>query len=269
MTPQRLVASEADPAPALGPVLVPEPAAESAAIPAKVLPFPAAALFANAVPAAAVSRTALLTEYLVLFAALPLTLALPIGASLPRLPLLWIAAAYCAWALGRDPTFHRREFWNAASLRRQLPQILALFAAGVVVLSVLVHVYLPDLFFALPRLHPRFWAFVIVSYPIVSVYPQGLVYRTWILHRYRPVFQPQGAPPALLLFASAAAFAAMHLLFHNWIAVAATFPGGILFARRYLNSRSLLVSSIEHALYGCLLFTIGLGQYFALNMPAR
>ena len=191
------------------------------------------------------------------------------AAALPRLPILWIASAYVLHSLWRDPTFHRRELWNPAPLLRQLPQMLALLGAGVVVVGTQVHIYLPDLFLALPRLHPRFWAFVIVSYPILSVYPQGLVYRTWILHRYRPVFQPAGTPPALLLFASAAAFAAMHLLFHNWIAVAATFPGGILFARRHLNSRSLLVSSIEHALYGCFLFTIGLGQFFALSAPVH
>jgi uncharacterized protein len=54
----------------------------------------------------------------------------------------------------------------------------------------------------------------------------------------------------------------MHILFHNWIALALTFPGGILFALRYCNTRSLAVSSLEHALYGCFLFTIGLGQFF-------
>jgi uncharacterized protein len=217
-----------------------------------------------AAPAAA--RAALFAEFLILFGVLPLLLCLPVFAALPRLPLLWIGAAIASWNLLRDPTFHRREFWNASPLPRQLPQILALFAASVVTLSALVHVYLPDLFLALPRLHPRFWAFVLLSYPIVSVYPQGLVYRTWILHRYRPVFQPQGAPPPLLLFASASAFAAMHMLFHNWIAVAATFPGGILFARRYLNTRSLFVSSLEHALHGCLLFTIGLGPFFGVHI---
>jgi uncharacterized protein len=262
MTPQRLVAPQADPAPPRGPVLVAEPAA----IPAKVLQFPTAT--APAIAPAAL-RTALLAEYLILFAAVPLILCLPLFVALPRLPLLWIIAACAAWALGRDPTFDRRELWNHAPLRRQLPQILALFAAGVVVVSALVHVYLPDLFLSLPRLHRHFWALVMVSYPVVSVYPQGLLYRTWILHRYRSVFQPEGASPALLLFASAAAFAATHLLFHSWIAVAATFPGGVLFARRYFNSRSLLVSSLEHALYGCLLFTIGLGQFFGLRVPLR
>jgi uncharacterized protein len=269
MTPQRAVVPQADPVLPLGPVLVSGTAPESAAITARVLTFPAAALPspAIAVPAAAVSRTARLAEYLILFAAVPLILCLRAGAELPRLPLLWIAAAFALQMLWRDPTFKRRELWNSSPLWRHLPQILALFAAGVFVVSALVHVYLPDLFLTLPRLHPGFWAFVLVSYPVVSVYPQGLIYRTWILHRYRPVFQPSGASPALLLFASAAAFATMHLLFHNWIAVAATFPGGILFARRYDDSRSLLVSSLEHALYGCFLFTIGLGQFFGLRAP--
>jgi uncharacterized protein len=236
-----------------------------------VLPFPAAALPGQkiAVPDAApdLSRTALLAEYLILFGAVPLILSLPICAPLPRLPILWIVAAAALHILWHDPTFQRRELCSPAPLLRHLPQILALFAAGVVIVSALVRVYLPELFLALPRLHPWFWAFVMVSYPILSVIPQGLVYRTWILHRYRPVFQPAGASPALLLFASAAAFAAMHLLFHNWIAVAATFPGGILFARRHLDSRSLLVSSLEHALYGCFLFTIGLGQFFGVSAP--
>lgn len=267
MTPQRLVAPQADPVSVPGPVLVPEPIAEPAAIPGKILSFPASALPADA-PAVTPdhARAALLAEFLILFGVLPVVLCLPICAAIPRLAILWIAAAYVLCALWRDPTFRRRELGNAAPLLRHLPQMLALFAAGVAVVSALVHVYLPDLFLSLPRLHPRFWAFVILSYPILSVYPQGLVYRTWILHRYRPVFQPAGTPPAVLLFASAAAFSGMHLLFHNWIAVAATFPGGILFARRHLTSRSLLVSSVEHTLYGCFLFSIGLGQFFGIHI---
>jgi uncharacterized protein len=266
MTPQRLVVSQAGPETVPGPVLVPEPAAT----PAKVLTFPATVPAADTAPVDIAvrvpSRAALLAEYLILFGALPLILCLPICTALPRLPILWLAAAYALHTLWRDPSFDRRELWRFAPLLRQLPQMLALFAAGVVVVSALVHVYLPDLLLTLPRLHPRFWAMVMVTYPILSVYPQGIVYRTWILNRYRPVFQPEGAPPALLLFASAAAFAGMHLLFHNWIAVAATFPGGVLFARRHLSSRSLLVSSLEHALYGCFLFTIGLGQFFGVHI---
>jgi hypothetical protein len=41
-----------------------------------------------------------------------------------------------------------------------------------------------------------------------------------------------------------------------------TFFGGYLFAYTYAKTRSLLLVSIEHALYGCLLYTIGLGRFF-------
>jgi len=36
----------------------------------------------------------------------------------------------------------------------------------------------------------------------------------------------------------------------------------LLFAARYAETGSLATSSFEHALYGCWLFTVGLGQYF-------
>ena len=44
---------------------------------------------------------------------------------------------------------------------------------------------------------------------------------------------------------------------------ALTFCGGILFGRTWLKSHSALAVSIEHALYGFWLFTVGLGGYFA------
>lgn len=65
-----------------------------------------------------------------------------------------------------------------------------------------------------------------------------------------------------MILASAAAFAFMHIVFRNPVAVVYTFAGGVLFARRYYRSGSLLVSSLEHALYGCWMFTVGLGPYF-------
>jgi membrane protease YdiL (CAAX protease family) len=65
-----------------------------------------------------------------------------------------------------------------------------------------------------------------------------------------------------MIVASAAAFAFLHIVFRNPLAPALTFAGGLLFAWRYAESGSLAVSSFEHALYGCWLFTVGLGGYF-------
>jgi uncharacterized protein len=82
------------------------------------------------------------------------------------------------------------------------------------------------------------------------------------MHRYQPLFDPAGSSPWLLILASGVAFSVMHVVLRNPLAVSLTFVGGILFAYRFHETGSLLVSSFEHALYGCYLFTIGLGRYF-------
>jgi len=213
------------------------------------------------------SRLFLATEFLLLFIGIPAALFFGLASSLPPLPILWIVAGYCLTVLLRDPSFERRQLWNAAPLAKQLPQILALFIAGVTVVSVLVHQYAPELFLSLPRHRPRLWATIMAGYPLFSVYPQGIIYRAFFFHRYRRLLD---GDPVLrswaMILISAATFALMHILFHNWIALALTFPGGILFAVRYCNTRSLCVSSLEHALYGCFLFTIGLGQFFYVKV---
>jgi hypothetical protein len=51
-------------------------------------------------------------------------------------------------------------------------------------------------------------------------------------------------------------------IFRNPLAVGLTMLGGILFAWCYWETGSLFTAGFEHALYGCWLFTVGLGQYF-------
>jgi uncharacterized protein len=99
-------------------------------------------------------------------------------------------------------------------------------------------------------------------YPPLSVYPQGIIYRAFLMHHYQPLFpSPDGSSWAIIL-ASAVAFAIMHLVFRNPLAVVLTFVGGLLFAYRYRQTGSLFLSSFEHTLYGCFIFTIGRGSYF-------
>jgi membrane protease YdiL (CAAX protease family) len=79
-----------------------------------------------------------------------------------------------------------------------------------------------------------------------------------MFERYRILFPSA----ALMILISAAAFAFSHIVFRNPWSVALTFVGGLLFAWRYQRTDSLLVSSLEHALYGCYMFTVGLGGLF-------
>jgi uncharacterized protein len=97
-----------------------------------------------------------------------------------------------------------------------------------------------------------------ILYPVLSVYPQGIIYRAFFFERYRILFPN----PAVLIVVSALAFSFAHIIFRNPVALIFTLVGGLLFAWRYAATGSLLTSSFEHALYGCWMFTVGLGQYF-------
>ena len=203
------------------------------------------------------SRAALWIEFLVLFVAVPLGYRFS-PRPIPAIPVLWAAALYCYWILRRDPTFSRELLWNPRPALAQLPSILLCFVIAAALVWLAVRWIAPDLLFSFVRARPGLWELVMILYPVLSVYPQGIIYRSFLMHRYAPIF-PRGI---VMIVISAAAFAFMHIIFRNPLAVALTFVGGLLFAWRYKATGSLFTSSLEHALYGCWLFTIGLGQYF-------
>jgi membrane protease YdiL (CAAX protease family) len=205
-------------------------------------------------------------EFLILFVALPLGVRLS-PVRLPLLPLLWLATLYCYLVLRADPTFSRPQLWKACAIAPYLENVLTTFCALAFAIAIAVVMFARPLLFSLVRTRPVIWVVVMVMYPIVSVYPQGIVYRAFLMHRYASLFPSQW----MIVLVSAAAFGFMHLVFRNPIAVSMTFFGGLLFAWRYQTTHSLALSSLEHALYGCLLFTIGLGQYFyggTISAPA-
>jgi len=115
----------------------------------------------------------------------------------------------------------------------------------------------PEILFRLPRRNPILWVLILCLYPIVSVYPQGVIYRAFLVHRYSVLFRS----PVVLIVASAVAFGYMHIVFRNEWAIGLSALAGLLFAARYLQTGSLLVSSFEHALYGNLIFSVGMGSY--------
>jgi uncharacterized protein len=174
------------------------------------------------------------------------------------IPFLWVVMAYCLVVLLRDPRFDRVHLWDPSSLWRHSPAILTLFAAVATVGITLVLRYAPETFLRFPRSNPLSWALVMVLYPPLSVYPQAIIYRAFLFERYRRLF---GVGWGIVL-ASAVAFAFVHIVFRNLLAVVLTLPAGLLFAARYWQTGSLAASSFEHALYGCAIFTIGLGRWF-------
>jgi hypothetical protein len=202
-------------------------------------------------------RLLLSLEYLALFIGLPLVYRqgwFPV----PLFPALWLLAGACLAALLSAPGFDRRLLWGAGALRRELSRILLPFLVAAPLLLGATAIFEPRRLLVFPRERPLLWAAVMVLYPILSVLPQGLIYRNFVFYRYRTLFRA----PGLRIVTSAVAFGFVHVVFDNWIAPVLGFAGGLLFAWTYERSRSGLAASVQHALFGCWLFTVGLGWYF-------
>jgi len=203
-------------------------------------------------------RTILLVaEYAALFLGLPLAFRFGL-VPIPVMPALWILAAGCLLILVFTGTLDVKSLWNARRLRTCITFVVVPFAVAAPVLLLVGWLYDPERLFTFVRQRPLFWLLLMVLYPILSVYPQGIIYRAFILHRYRPLFGPRW----VRILASAIAFSAAHMIFQNWIAPILTFAGGLLFAWTYEQTRSGLLATMQHALFGCYLFTTGLGWYF-------
>ena len=203
------------------------------------------------------SRFLLIAEYLALFVALPVLFAtrrLP----LPLILTLWSLSAVCLIAMLVSRGFDRRLLWNAERLgSRALQALLPLLI--VAPLLVVATLWLaPERLFAFVRTRPVMWALVMVLYPVLSAYPQGIVYRSFVFHRYHSLLPG----PWARILASGVAFSVAHVVMQNWIAPVFTFAGGLLFAWTYERTRSSLVATVQHAAFGCCSFTVGLGWYF-------
>jgi len=203
------------------------------------------------------TRAGLVAEFLLIFVLLPLGYRFS-PVRIPALPLLWVVAGYAWWQLMRDPRFDRARLWSPGALPGRLATILAIFAVAAVLIWLGVRWFKPELEWSFLHERPVLWAVVMVAYPVLSVYPQGVLYRAFFFERYAELFPGKWA----MIMASAAAFSFLHIIFRNWLAVGLTLAGGVLFALRYQETDSLATSSFEHSLYGCWLFTVGLGQYF-------
>lgn len=180
-------------------------------------------------------------------------------------PALWTLAAGALLALRADPSFDLASLGAVHLEASTALWLAARTVAGVGVVAALSLRFAPGAFLELPRARPWLWLLIAVLYPLLSVLPQGIVWRVFFAHRYAPIF---GTGPGLLV-AGAAAFAFAHIVFRNVPAVALTALGGALFLHTYLTTGSMLVSSAEHAVYGVAAFTFGIGRSLRLGTARR
>lgn len=226
-------------------------------------------------PEPAAVRVARWVEFLVIFVGAPLPFVLGWVPMRWMMPALLLFALGCLAVLTLDKTFERRRLWHFAGLRQELWRMLGLFAIGVLgmagLLAVLVALRERQLiamhenvrWLALPMREPVLWLAIMVGYPLVSVYPQEVIYRAFLFHPYRTILPT----PMARITASAAVFGWVHIVFMGGDAVtglpvALCVLGGVLFGISYERGRSLAAAWFEHAIYGCAVFTLGLGWLF-------
>ena len=203
-------------------------------------------------------RTYLVFEVTIVYAGLPTVWVFDLCPIHPFLAL-WLFSALCSVVLILDQQFEVTRLWRVNNWKG-LQKIILRFVLAAILLGFYVGIFHPELLLNFPRHRPALWSLVMILYPVLSVVPQGVTHRAFLFHRYRILFGQR-----LMIFFSAAAFAYMHIVFKNPLALLLTFAGGILFAKTYKQTDSLVISSIEHALYGNYIFTIGLGQYLYLG----
>ncbi len=141
------------------------------------------------------------------------------------------------------------------------------FLFNFIVLGIVSLLYLystdPDSLFNVVRKKPKMWITFIGVYTFLSVIPQELIYRSFYFNRYQKLINNKH----LLLFMNAIVFSLGHIFFMSPLVLGITFVGGWVFAYTYTNTKSLLLVSIEHAIYGCWLYTVGFGELLGFPVP--
>lgn len=202
-------------------------------------------------------RAALIAEFFFIFIGLPFFIYLDV-VPIPKIPTLLVLTLGCLIYLILSKSFQTKSLLSIDLKDFNIWSMFGKFVLAFAGMAIVVWFLDPDNFFIFPRLRFSTWLFVMFLYPIFSALPQELVYRSFFFHRYKDLFSTKFT----LIAASASTFGYLHIIYDNWIALGMTLAGGILFSLTYYRTKSLLIASLEHALYGCAVFTVGLGSYF-------
>lgn len=203
------------------------------------------------------SRTFLTAEFILLFVLLPLSLAISMS--------IWIKVALVIIGFGYLLTVLRKFEGVKFQIKKNIiwtsyfKRIVLTFLVVAVVTTLFVWFTAPAALFYVPLNSPGLFLIILIFYSLLSVWPQEIIYRTFFLERYLPLFKNQ----YLLILVNAVVFSMAHLFFKNILVLILTFIGGILFGLTYLKYKSTTLVTIEHAIYGNWLFTVGMGQMLA------
>ncbi len=129
-------------------------------------------------------------------------------------------------------------------------------------LSVLVMLTEPEELFNLPRGNLLVWLAMCIFYPVFSAYIQEVVFRLFLFERYGSLFRKR----LYIILASGISFSFVHIVYYSPISMILTLIAGLYLAWIYEKTKSVLFTAILHGAFGMLVFTVGLGHHFWLDM---
>ncbi|KPM78553.1 MULTISPECIES: type II CAAX prenyl endopeptidase Rce1 family protein [Pseudoalteromonas] len=196
-------------------------------------------------------------EFTLIFVSLPL-LGFFLRAYLANwlIPALIILMAVCGMLLLSDPHFKRFRLTSLGQFSTVKRRLFSFFFLGALFSGMFYGIMNQENWFSLPRNSFNDWLMLLLLYPILSVMPQELIFRTYFFHRYKRIMPSK----TVRIIVSASVFALAHIVYANVLAVLLAFLGGLLFSYTYAQSRSTFVCVIEHSLWGLWMFTLGLGD---------
>lgn len=196
-------------------------------------------------------------EFFLLFIVLPVSLAIPFDFRIKSASIL-AAFGYLLIVLFKK-TDVRFRFKKGIAWGAFFKRITVQFIMIAVVTTFFVWWLQPYSLFCVPLNKPKLFLVILFVYTFLSVWPQEVIYRSFYFARYMDLFPSR----KLLIFVNAIVFMLAHIFFKNALVLVLTFIGGLLFAYTFLHTRSTTLVSIEHALYGNWLFTVGMGEMLA------
>lgn len=195
-----------------------------------------------------------LVEFFIIFILIPVSFALTFPIWI-KMTLGVIGFLYIIYVLLKveNNKFKLREHINWTQFWQR-----TLIKLVVIIIITTAYMYVVDYknLFVVIKTKPNLWMMILFIYSFFSVYPQELIYRTFFFQRYESLFRSN----LLFILVNAAVFSLAHIFFKNTLVMFLTFIGGILFALTFKKTKSTLLVSIEHAIYGCWLFTVGMGE---------
>jgi hypothetical protein len=203
-------------------------------------------------------RTLLLLEFLLLCVALPTSI-IAFRLAPMMFSFLWTAAAICFLIYYRNyfRGFKTLWKWEAVTWSNLKPILIRWIICSFGMLA-FIYFYDQERVFYLILNRPEIIIPLLFLYPVLSALPQEFIFCTYFFERYDYYFRSERAK----IIASAIVFAYAHMLFINPVAPLLSLIAGFIFARTYSQTRSLALVTIEHGLYGNVLFLVGLGWYF-------